>query len=126
MNPGWPLTLGAFGFALACWVGCAAILIRSGRHKVAVVGLVVHRSRFRRPPQLDVTYRAPGQDETLQARLTAGFAMAQEGEAVTVYLHPQDPHDASLGPGGYGHVVAVLLAVSGLVAAAFALRVLTL
>lgn len=119
--------------ALGCWAVCALILVRSNRHRVPVVGRVLRRSRVRWPPRLDVSYPAPGlddpgrpQDAELRARLRAGFALADTGQPVTVYVNPVDPRDVSLGPGGPAHVWAVVLGVAGLMAAAFAVRVLTL
>ncbi len=119
--------------ALGCWAVCA-LLVRSNRHRVPVVGRVLRRSRVGWPPRLDVSYPAPGpdddpedqQDGELRARLMAGFALADTGQPVTVYVNPADPSDVSLGPGGPAHVWAVVLGVAGLMAAAFAIRVLTL
>jgi len=91
-----------------------------------VVGQVLRRTRFRRPPLLDVGYPGPRQDGPFRARLAAGFTLAQEGQPITVYVNPDDPNDVSLGPGGYSRVWAVLLGVWGFMCAVFAVRLLAL
>ncbi len=126
MNPAWYVAVPVLGVAAGCLIGCLAILTTADRHRVPVVGQVLRRTRYRRPPLLDVSYPAPQHDGFLQARLTAGFALAQQGQPITVYVNPENPQDVSLGPGGLSRVWAVVLGVWGLMAVTFAVRVLTL
>jgi len=126
VNPTWFVAVPALGLAAGCLIGCIAILTTADRHRVPVPGEVLKRTRWRRPPLLMVSYPAPGHEGLFRAQLSAGFVLAGPGQPITVYVNPADPHDVSLGPGSWNRVWALLLGLWALMAAAFAVRVLTL
>ncbi|WP_182112279.1 MULTISPECIES: DUF3592 domain-containing protein [unclassified Actinotalea] len=112
--------------ALGLLVG-GLLMVRSAlaSRRVPVPGRVVDRSWMTQPPRVTVEYPSP-HGETLSARLSAGPIYGLRGltvgDAVTVYVNPQRPHDVTLGPGSATTTYGVALATMGALLLLFLLR----